>query len=55
MTIVASRSGFYPAGKRALLSHSLVGLLQQISRSFDGVSRKLNSAGYLFFFFLVGV
>lgn len=57
VTIVASRSGFYPAGKRALLSHSLVGLLQQISRSFDGVSRKLDSAGYLFIylFFFVGV
>ncbi|CAA7408118.1 unnamed protein product [Spirodela intermedia] len=33
-TIVASREGFYPAGKRALLSRSLVGLLQQISRTF---------------------
>lgn len=37
VTIVASRAGFYPAGKRPLLSHSLVGLLQQISRAFDGV------------------
>ncbi|GKC09985.1 hypothetical protein Tco_1001595 [Tanacetum coccineum] len=36
MTIVASRKGFYPAGKRVLLSHSLVGLLQEISRIFDG-------------------
>jgi len=38
VTIVASRAGFYPAGKHALLSHSLVSLLQQISRAFDGVS-----------------
>ncbi|XP_048426599.1 protein REDUCED CHLOROPLAST COVERAGE 2-like [Pyrus x bretschneideri] len=34
-TIVASRKGFYPAGKRALIVHSLVVLLQQISRPFD--------------------
>lgn len=39
MTIVASRKGFYPAGKRILISHSLIGLLQQISRIFDGVSK----------------
>lgn len=38
-TIVASRKGFYPAGKSSLLSHSLVGLLQQISRIFDAVSQ----------------
>jgi hypothetical protein len=38
MTIVASREGFYPAGKRALLCRSLVSLLQQISRVFDSVS-----------------
>nr|CAD1827830.1 unnamed protein product [Ananas comosus var. bracteatus] len=44
VTIVASRSGFYPAGKRALLSHSLVGLLQQISRSFDGAYKALMKA-----------
>lgn len=37
VTIVASKAGFYPAGKRALISHSLVGLLQQTSRAFDGV------------------
>lgn len=37
MTVVASQDGFYPAGKRALLSHSLLGLLQQISRAFDSV------------------
>ncbi|KAM6552996.1 hypothetical protein CsatB_013758 [Cannabis sativa] len=34
-TIVASRKGFYPSGKRLLLSHSLIGLLQQISRAFE--------------------
>ncbi|KAK9932140.1 hypothetical protein M0R45_019388 [Rubus argutus] len=34
-TIVASRKGFYPAGKRLLITHSLVALLQQISRPFD--------------------
>ncbi|KAK6126997.1 hypothetical protein DH2020_039263 [Rehmannia glutinosa] len=34
-TIVTSRKGFYPAGKRILLSHSLVCLLQLISRVFD--------------------
>ncbi|GFP96618.1 clustered mitochondria protein [Phtheirospermum japonicum] len=34
-TLVASKKGFYPAGKRILLSHSLAGLLQQISRGFD--------------------
>ncbi|KAK9932119.1 hypothetical protein M0R45_019368 [Rubus argutus] len=34
-TIVASRKGFYPAGKRLLMTHSLVALLQQISRPFD--------------------
>lgn len=37
-TIVASQKGFYPAGKRILLSHSLAGLLKQISRIFDSVS-----------------
>ncbi|GJZ04525.1 hypothetical protein Tco_0537800 [Tanacetum coccineum] len=36
MTIFASRKGFYPAGKHLLLSHSLVGLLQEISRIFNG-------------------
>lgn len=40
-TIVASRIGFYPAGKRLLVSHTLVGLLQQISRVFDAVSLNL--------------
>ncbi|KAF6155004.1 hypothetical protein GIB67_035751 [Kingdonia uniflora] len=41
VTIVASRKGFYPAGKRALLSQSLVTLLQQISRSFESAYRLL--------------
>ncbi|KAJ3699054.1 hypothetical protein LUZ61_002759 [Rhynchospora tenuis] len=44
VTIVASRRGFYPAGKRALLNHSLVGLLQQISRAFDGAYKALMKA-----------
>ncbi|GJV96448.1 protein TSS [Tanacetum coccineum] len=44
MTIVASRKGFYPAGKRVLLSHSLVGLLQEISRIFDGAYKALMKA-----------
>uniref|UniRef100_A0A1D1XJ34 Protein KIAA0664 n=1 Tax=Anthurium amnicola TaxID=1678845 RepID=A0A1D1XJ34_9ARAE len=43
-TIVASREGFYPAGRRALLSHSLVGLLQQISRAFDAAYKALMKA-----------
>ncbi|KAI4344329.1 hypothetical protein L6164_011568 [Bauhinia variegata] len=43
-TIVASRKGFYPAGKRLLLSHNLVGLLQQISRVFDAAYRALMKA-----------
>ncbi|KAF3452912.1 hypothetical protein FNV43_RR03345 [Rhamnella rubrinervis] len=43
-TIVASRKGFYPAGKRLLLSHSLVGLLQQISRAFDAAYNALMKA-----------
>ncbi|KAJ0488226.1 putative clustered mitochondria protein [Helianthus annuus] len=44
MTIVASRKGFYPAGKRNLCSHSLVGLLQQISRTFDSAYKALMKA-----------
>ncbi|CAL5439140.1 unnamed protein product [Camellia sinensis] len=44
MTIVGSRKGFYPAGKRSLLGHSLVGLLQQISRVFDAAYRALMKA-----------
>ncbi|WOH06933.1 hypothetical protein DCAR_0626362 [Daucus carota subsp. sativus] len=43
-TIVASRNGFYPAGKRNLLSHSLVGLLQQLSRVFDAAYKALMKA-----------
>ncbi|KAL9151085.1 hypothetical protein ABFS82_11G030600 [Erythranthe guttata] len=43
-TIVASRKGFYPAGKRNLLSHSLVCLLQQISRVFDSAYKALMKA-----------
>ncbi|KAK7304132.1 hypothetical protein RJT34_15200 [Clitoria ternatea] len=43
-TIVASRIGFYPAGKRPLVSHTLVGLLQQISRVFDAAYRALMKA-----------
>ncbi|EEF33979.1 protein REDUCED CHLOROPLAST COVERAGE 2 [Ricinus communis] len=41
MTIVASKKGFYPAGKRTLLYHSLVSLLQQISRVFDAAYKAL--------------
>ncbi|KAI5585584.1 hypothetical protein BDE02_06G155700 [Populus trichocarpa] len=44
MTIVASREGFYPAGKRALLCRSLVSLLQQISRVFDSAYKALMKA-----------
>ncbi|KAJ6673434.1 hypothetical protein OIU85_012439 [Salix viminalis] len=44
MTIVASRKGFYPAGKRLLLCHSLVCLLQQISRVFDSAYKALMKA-----------
>ncbi|KAK1366883.1 Clu domain-containing protein [Heracleum sosnowskyi] len=43
-TIVASSNGFYPAGKRILLSHSLVGLLQQLSRVFDAAYKALMKA-----------
>ncbi|XWS70878.1 hypothetical protein CRYUN_Cryun03dG0086800 [Craigia yunnanensis] len=44
MTIVASRKGFYPARKRPLLCHSLVTLLQQISRVFDAAYKALMKA-----------
>lgn len=44
VTIVASQGGFYPAGKRALMSRSLVGLLQQTSRAFDGAYKALMKA-----------
>lgn len=43
-TIVASQKGFYPAGKRILLSHSLAGLLKQISRIFDSAFKSLMKA-----------
>ncbi|KAE9608329.1 hypothetical protein Lal_00025831 [Lupinus albus] len=43
-TIVASRIGFYPAGKRLLVSHTLVGLLQEISRVFDAAYKALMKA-----------
>ncbi|KAG6411514.1 hypothetical protein SASPL_129597 [Salvia splendens] len=43
-TIVASRKGFYPAGKRNLVSHSLAGLLKQISRVFDSAFKALMKA-----------
>ncbi|KAE8657945.1 Tetratricopeptide repeat (TPR)-like superfamily protein isoform 3 [Hibiscus syriacus] len=44
MTIVASRKGFYPAGKQPLRCHSLVTLLQQISRVFDAAYKALMKA-----------
>ncbi|XP_062220553.1 protein REDUCED CHLOROPLAST COVERAGE 2-like [Phragmites australis] len=44
VTIVASQAGFYPAGKCALISRSLVGLLQQTSRAFDGAYKALMKA-----------
>ncbi|XP_047945055.1 protein REDUCED CHLOROPLAST COVERAGE 2-like [Salvia hispanica] len=43
-TIVASRKGFYPAGKRNLVSHSLAGLLKQISRTFYSAFKALMKA-----------
>lgn len=43
-TIVASREGFYPSGKHNLLSQTLVGLLQQISRIFDAAYKALMKA-----------
>ncbi|XP_062078483.1 protein REDUCED CHLOROPLAST COVERAGE 2 isoform X2 [Humulus lupulus] len=43
-TIVASKKGFYPSGKRLLLSHSLIGLLRQISRAFDATYNALMKA-----------
>uniref|UniRef100_A0A2P2MRM9 Clu domain-containing protein n=1 Tax=Rhizophora mucronata TaxID=61149 RepID=A0A2P2MRM9_RHIMU len=44
MTIVASRKGFYPAGRHLLLCHSLVSLLQQLSRAFDAAYKALMKA-----------
>ncbi|CAI9098597.1 OLC1v1035273C1 [Oldenlandia corymbosa var. corymbosa] len=43
-TVVVSQKGFYPAGRRILLSHSLVGLLQQLSRAFDAAYKALMKA-----------
>ncbi|GAV77699.1 eIF3_p135 domain-containing protein/TPR_12 domain-containing protein [Cephalotus follicularis] len=39
--IIVSQKGFYPAGKHLLLCHSLVSLLQQISRAFDAAFKAL--------------
>ncbi|XP_044463968.1 protein TSS-like [Mangifera indica] len=44
MTIVVSRKGFYPTGKHLLICHSLVSLLQQISRVFDAAYKALMKA-----------
>ncbi|CAH8314549.1 unnamed protein product [Eruca vesicaria subsp. sativa] len=44
ITVVASRKGFFPAGKQQLLCHSLVELLQQISRPFDAAYDALMKA-----------
>ncbi|KZV33983.1 clustered mitochondria protein [Dorcoceras hygrometricum] len=43
-TIVASQKGFYPSGKRNLLSHSLICLLQKISRNFYSAYKALMKA-----------
>ncbi|XP_071933000.1 protein REDUCED CHLOROPLAST COVERAGE 2 [Coffea arabica] len=43
-TIVVCEKGFYPAGRRILLRHSLVGLLQQLSRVFDAAYKSLMKA-----------
>ncbi|KAH1066220.1 hypothetical protein J1N35_031207 [Gossypium stocksii] len=44
MTIVTSWKGFYPAEKRPFLYHSLVTILQQISRVFDAAYKALMKA-----------
>ncbi|KAJ4880458.1 Tetratricopeptide repeat (TPR)-like superfamily protein [Raphanus sativus] len=44
ITVVASRGGFFPAGKQQLLCNSLVELLQQISRPFDAAYDALMKA-----------
>ncbi|KAF8094347.1 hypothetical protein N665_0365s0033 [Sinapis alba] len=44
ITVVASRKGFFPAGKQQLMCHSLVELLQQISRPFDAAYDALMKA-----------
>ncbi|XP_073277926.1 protein REDUCED CHLOROPLAST COVERAGE 2-like [Primulina huaijiensis] len=43
-TFVASQKGFYPSGKRNLLSLSLICLLQQMSRTFDSAYKALMKA-----------
>lgn len=42
VTVVASVKGFYPVGKPHMLTHSLVDLLQQLSRGFANVSAAKN-------------
>ncbi|EPS64934.1 hypothetical protein M569_09837, partial [Genlisea aurea] len=44
LTVIASRKGFYPTGRPILLNHSLVGLLQQMSRNFDSAYKSLLKA-----------
>ncbi|KAL0657182.1 hypothetical protein Bca4012_077766 [Brassica carinata] len=44
ITVVLSRTSFYPAGKQQLLCHSLVELLQHISRPFDAAYDALMKA-----------
>ncbi|KFK29334.1 hypothetical protein AALP_AA7G120400 [Arabis alpina] len=44
ITVVASTRGFFPAGKHQLLCHTLVELLQQISRPFDAAYDALMKA-----------
>ncbi|KAK9101728.1 hypothetical protein Sjap_018982 [Stephania japonica] len=44
MTIVATRKGFYPSGKRLLLHHSIVDLLQELSRAFSAAYKSLMKA-----------
>ncbi|XP_042399985.1 protein TSS-like isoform X1 [Zingiber officinale] len=44
VTIISTKDGFYPSGRRSLISHSLVYLLQQISRAFDSAYKSLMKA-----------
>ncbi|XP_068638770.1 protein REDUCED CHLOROPLAST COVERAGE 3-like isoform X2 [Aristolochia californica] len=44
VNLVASVKGFYPVGKQLLLSHSLVDLLQQLSRAFANAYDSLMKA-----------
>ena len=37
MEVIASEKGFYSVGKHSVRSHSLVDLLQQLSRGFANV------------------